>query len=320
MSAVEVEDLHRTYGAVEALRGVSFTIGAGQIVGLLGPNGAGKSTTLRVLTGWLAPTSGHVRVQGIDVLTDPVAARRHLGYLPEGAPLPAEQTVREVLQLAGRLRGLGRAERARAIERVGEQVGIADTLDTPIHDLSRGFRQRVGLGQALLHEPPLLILDEPTTGLDPNQIAQIRALIREVGATRTVVLSTHVLREVEAVCDRVLILHRGRLIADDSPEAIAAATQGLGVIVALGPSKVQITEQTASAQLGALPGVHAVRTLAPHDGERLRLELHADRDVRAQVFGWAVDHGHVLVALEAEGRHLEDVFRQLTLEPQQEAR
>lgn len=313
MSVVEARELRRNYGAIEALRGVSFTIEPGEIVGLLGPNGAGKSTTMKILTGWIAPTGGTARVCGVDVLADPIAVRRQIGYLPENAPVDAEMTVRGYLDFIARVRSLGAAERARGIDAVADEVGIRDRLGQRIGTLSKGFRQRVGLAQALIHRPKFLILDEPTSGLDPNQIAEVRALVRRIGETRTVVLSTHILSEVTATCGRVLIIHQGRLVADGPVEQVVARTQGHVITVGLAASTLVVPEAQVVAELGALAGVQRADPTAPGEGEARRVVLHADTDVRAAVFGWAASRGHVLVELTAERSNLEDVFRRLTV-------
>lgn len=311
MPVVEVQQVHRRYGPIEALAGVSLSVEAGQIVGLLGPNGAGKTTLMKILTGLLAPTRGSARINGHDVLTEPLLARRQLGWLPEGAPLYEEMSVRSFLRFVARARGLRTAETALALDRVAEATGLTPRLRQRIGTLSRGFRQRVGLAQALLHAPPILILDEPTTGLDPNQVIEIRELVRSVGQTRTVLLSTHVLSEVQAVCDRVLILHQGRIVADDATERITDAARGSVCTLGLGPGKVHAPRERIVAQLDEIGGVSAVRPLAELDGVH-RFEIHADRDVRAELFRWAVARGHVLVELTPAKQTLEEVFRRLT--------
>jgi ABC-2 type transport system ATP-binding protein len=308
---VEVADLRRTYGSFEALKGISFRIQAGEIVGLLGPNGAGKSTTMKVLTGFLAPTSGTATVCGHDVVGEPLEVKRHLGYLPEAAPLYPEMTVGAYLDFIGRVRGLGVAERARAIETAAVQCGVTDRLKQRIGTLSRGYRQRVGLAQALLHSPDLLILDEPTNGLDPNQIVEIRALVRRLGQTRTVVLSTHILSEVQVTCDRVLIIHQGRLVADGPTQAITGGSSGQTVTVGLAAGKVAASHEALTADLAAIAGVVSVTPAARQD-DAVRFVLRADRDVRPEVFAWAVARGQVLVELAAETNNLEEVFRRLT--------
>ncbi len=311
MPVVEVQQVHRRYGATEALAGVSCSVASGQIVGLLGPNGAGKTTLMKILTGLLAPTRGRAWINGHDVLTEPLQARRQLGWLPEGAPLYEEMTVIGLLRFVARARGLRTAETALALDRVASATGLIPRLHQRIGTLSRGFRQRVGLAQALIHAPPILILDEPTTGLDPNQVIEIRELVRAVGETRTVLLSTHVLSEVQAVCDRVLILHQGRLVADDTTERITDAARGTVCTLGLGPGKVHAPRERIISQLGGIEGVGAVHPLAQHDGVH-RFEVHADRDVRAELFRWAVAHGHVLVELTSVKQTLEEVFHRLT--------
>lgn len=311
MARVEVDGLRRSFGGFEALRGVSFVVEPGEIVGLLGPNGAGKSTTMKILTGWIAPTAGRARVGGHDVVAEPIAVRRKLGYLPENAPLYDEMSVGAYLAFVGRVRGLGSAERARAIARVATECGITDRLNDRVAVLSRGYRQRVCLAQALLHAPEILILDEPTTGLDPNQIIEIRGLIRRVGRTRTVIVSSHVLSEVQMTCDRVLILHRGELVADAPTRALTERGAGQVLWVGVGAGKVIASADALAAQLARIEGVQRVRGARPVD-EVHRFEVHADRDVRAQVWGWASERGHVLVELSADRTNLEEVFRRLT--------
>jgi ABC-2 type transport system ATP-binding protein len=310
---VEVRELRRAYGSFEALKGVSFAVERGQIVGLLGPNGAGKSTTMKILTTWLAPTGGSASVCGHDVLTEPLEVRRKLGYLPESAPVYGEMAVEPYLEFVGRVRGLGAAERARAVRRVSEECGLLDRQDQRISTLSKGYRQRVGLAQALLHSPELLILDEPTNGLDPNQIVEIRELIRRIGETRTVMLSTHILSEVQVTCDRVLIIHQGQLVADDRTDAVLTGGTGQRVTLGLAQGKVVVTEDALMEQLGALPGVRRVGRAAPVD-EAMRFALEAEGDVREAVFRWAVAGGHVVVELSAARSNLEEVFRRLTVE------
>lgn len=305
---IEVRGVHRQFGVVHALHDVSFTIRQKEVVGLLGPNGAGKTTLLRILSGTLAPTGGHARVGGFDVLADALSAQRELGWLPEGAPAYGEMTVEGYLGFVGRARELAASERVVALDRVCATCDLDEVWHRPVEELSRGFRQRVGLAAALVHEPSVLLLDEPTTGLDPNQRAELRDLVKRIGQTRTVLLSSHVLDEVRAVCDRVVILHQGKVVADDRTERITAAAHGAACVIGFGASKVQATAGQLETDLISIPGVTEVRPLA---GER-RFEVHAERDVRADVFAWAVAHGHVLVELGEQQRSLEQVFRTLT--------
>lgn len=218
---LEADGLTKRYRDFEALRGVSFRLQAGEIVGLLGPNGAGKTTTLRILAGYLSASAGTARIAGIDVHEDPIAARRRVGYLPEVPPLYRDLTVREGLGFAGNLVGLHGRPLARDVERVASMCGIQSVLDRSIRNLSRGYRQRVGLAQALMGDPDVLILDEPTAGLDPRQIDEVRALVRTLGGRHTVLLSTHVLGEVVATCGRAIILSRGRVVADGPLDDLA---------------------------------------------------------------------------------------------------
>jgi ABC-2 type transport system ATP-binding protein len=309
---VQARNLTRRFGTLEALRGVSFSIDRGEVVGLLGENGAGKSTTMRILTGFLAATSGTARVCGLDVLQEPHGVAERIGYLPESAPLYGEMTARGWLEHLGRIRKLGVAHVARRIEVVGEECGITQRLSQRISSLSRGYRQRVGLAGALLHEPELLVLDEPTSGLDPNQIVEIRQVIRRVGATRTVVLSTHILPEVQMTCDRVLIIHQGQLVADQPTDVLLAGADGHITSVAIASGVVDVAVDVMRKQLLDLSGVAEVRDEAPHEGESFRWALHGPDDVRAAAFHWAKEHGYVLVELSARRSTLESVFRRLT--------
>ena len=313
MAAIEVRELRKNYGEHVALRGISFQVEQGEVVGFLGPNGAGKSTAMKILTGYLSPTGGQAFVDGVEVLADPIAAQRKLGYLPEHAPIYLDMRVRDFLNYVGKIRGLGRVERARAIERVAEQCGIAPRLGQQISALSKGFRQRVGLAQALLHSPPILILDEPTTGLDPNQIVEIRNLIREIGRKRTVILSTHILSEVQATCDRVIIINKGELVADGSTADVTARTRGGQLLhVELAPGSVDPGVEAVSERLASLEGITRVQRTEVADRQHYGFELLTEGDRRADIFSFAVDQGLVLLELAPERTNLEEVFRRLT--------
>lgn len=311
MQVVSVKELGRDYGAFTALKDVSFSIESGEIVALLGPNGAGKSTTMKILTGYLAPTFGQVEVCGLDVLEAPMKVRSNIGYLPESAPVYQEMLVGAYLHFIGQARGLGGAERARSVDRMLEECGLKDRVNQRISTLSKGYRQRVGLAQSLLHAPKLLILDEPTSGLDPNQKRDMRAIIRRVGETRTVLLSTHILPEVELTCDRVIIMNQGRLVADGATDKILSAGSEYRLTLGFAAGKVVTTEDVLRQQLLEMDDVLEVASAAPVD-EATRLTLRASRDVREDVFRWAVGRGHVLVELASDKRNLEDVFARLT--------
>ena len=214
---IQAENLSKTYGSFHALKNVSFAIRRGQVTAFLGPNGAGKTTTMKILSGFLSPTSGIARVAGFDVATDRLAAAEKLGYLPENGPLYLDMTPLSLLRFFGEARGMGPKRLAERIEAVTTLLSLRDVLEKPIQKLSKGYRQRCGMAQALLHEPDVLIMDEPTSGLDPNQIRDVRATIRELGKSKTVLLSTHILQEVEAVADRVLFIHAGQIVFDGTP-------------------------------------------------------------------------------------------------------
>ncbi len=315
MSAViEVENLGRTYGAFRALDGVNFAIPTGQIVGFLGPNGAGKTTTMKILTGFMAPTDGGARICGHDVVAESLEVRRRVGYLPESAPVYGDMRVLDYLDFVGRVRGLATGERAQAVERVVAECDIEDRLHQPIGELSKGYRQRVGLAQALLHEPEVLILDEPTSGLDPNQIQHIRNLVRRIGRKRTVLLSTHVLQEVQATCDRVLILNRGKLVADAAVDRVQELVAGGALVrVVFTAGSVRLSRDALAAKLATLEGVARVSPQEESATDLLGFELLANRDVRGDVFDLAVREGVRIVELAREGGSLEEVFRRLTV-------
>ena len=311
---IEVERLRKHFGDHIAVGGIDFAIERGEVVGFLGPNGAGKSTTMKILTGFLSPTAGTARIGGLDVIEDPVGARRKIGYLPEAAPVYPDMRVEDYLEFVGEVRGLARAERANAIERALDRCGLMDRRRQVVGTLSKGYKQRVGLAQAVLHDPDILILDEPTSGLDPNQIVDIRKLIREIGEKKTVILSTHILSEVQASCDRVLIINAGALVADGPTSEVTAVSSGEVVRAAFIPGDVRQDDATIVAALEALDGVGSVRVLpqARSLPDELVVQLQSDRDVREQVYRAATKLGVVLVELRRERSNLEDVFRRLT--------
>lgn len=311
---IEVSDLAKRYGHFDALSGISFSVQSGEIVGFLGPNGAGKTTTMKILTGFTSPTGGSATVAGFDVVSDSLSVRSRIGYLPEAAPTYAEMRVTDYLDFVAQVRGLALAERATAIRRAADECDIVDRLHQVIGTLSKGYRQRVGLAQALLHQPPILILDEPTSGLDPNQILAIRNLIRRIGQSRTVILSTHILQEVEATCDRVLILNRGRIVADATTADVRSARAGGNLVkVTFAADKVRLTGAAIAELLAAMPGVTQAREQAVDEAGQLPFEILADRDVRADLFQFAVHHGLKLYELHREKSTLEEVFRRLTV-------
>ena len=298
---VEVTALGKSYGSVRALDGVRFSIASGEIVGLLGPNGAGKTTVLKILTGYLQPDHGTVTVDGLDVLTDTLAVQERIGYLPENAPLYPELTVQSYLRHIAELRRLSPEEGRTRIMTALAETGLADQMTRPIGELSKGYRQRVGLAQAILHQPRLLILDEPSVGLDPTQIVQIRRLIRALARRSTVLFSTHILSEVEALCDRAVIIMQGRIRADAELETLAAGT---AVLLTLADEVPEAHER-----LLALPGVSAVERERDQRGIHYRITAGAPvEELGRSVFDAAAAGGWPVSELRQERRTLETVF------------
>ncbi|HSL18771.1 MAG TPA: ATP-binding cassette domain-containing protein [Methylomirabilota bacterium] len=302
---IEVENLSKVYVDVPVVDGLSFFVPEGQVLGFLGPNGAGKTTAMRMITAFLPPTSGRVVVAGVDLDDDPVALRRAIGYLPENAPLYPELRVDEYLRFRADVEGVPRVERAARLDEAVDRCMLGEVRRQVIGTLSKGYRQRVGLAGALIHSPPVLILDEPTVGLDPNQIIKVRELITELGRDHTVVLSTHILPEVEQVCERVFIIDRGRIVADGTPDALRSKLLGNpGLQVELGGAG-----DAAAEALGRLEGAVAV---APRGPGRFVVEHEPGADLREAVYRLAVERGWVLLGLTPEQTTLEDVFVRLT--------
>jgi ABC-2 type transport system ATP-binding protein len=314
---IEAQDLSRRYGAFTAVDRISFSVEEGAIVGILGPNGAGKTTTIRMITGFLPPTGGRVTVAGKDLFVEPRKARRDIGYLPENVALYPEMRVREYLAYRARLEGMPRREAKKAVPETIERAMLHDVADQIIGTLSKGFRQRVGLAAAILHRPRVLVLDEPTVGLDPKQIVSIRELIRELGRNATLLLSTHILPEVELLCDRVLIIDRGQIVADGTTAELHERWLGRrGLRVAVRPDGLG-RDDAAEAVAGVLAGLPGVAKLqqvvTPTPGvAAFRLEIDAGTDPREEVFRCAVANGWVLLEMAEERGSLEDVFVQLT--------
>ena len=310
---IRIEGLMKSYGATQALRGVSFEVPRGQVVGFLGPNGAGKSTTMRILAGYLNPTGGTAQVGGVDVTADPVVARRAIGYLPENNPLYEEMMVREFLDFIAEMRALPPAERPARIRRTAERCGLTGVMGKDIGQLSKGYRQRVGLAQAILHDPDLLILDEPTSGLDPNQIAEIRNLIKELGQEKTVILSTHILSEVQSTCTRVLIINEGKLVADDAPERLTMGEGGTVTVVLASRSGAALEPAAVRRVLEGVPGVTGVEPAEGEGGSTLGFALrYGLEDPRRALFEAAVTNDLLLLEVRRHHVSLEETFRKLT--------
>lgn len=309
---IEARGLTKHYGPVTAIENASFEVKRGEVVGFLGPNGAGKTTTMKILTCFIAPSEGSARVAGADIFEDSIAVRQAIGYLPENTPLYTEMLVIEYLDFAARMRGLRGQRIDTRIRKVVDEISLGDVIGKSIGELSKGFRQRVGLAQALIHEPPVLILDEPMSGLDPNQASEIRELIREIGRERTIILSTHNLAEVQVTCGRVLIISEGRIVADDTPEELAARGGKPRFVATLqtnghSPSKLRDA-------FSSIENAHSVETRAGASANEAIVEVvpTGNQDLRADIFRAAVAAGLVLLGLEQRGEDLEDIFRQLT--------
>jgi ABC-2 type transport system ATP-binding protein len=320
-SMIQIESLTKRYGTTEALKGLSFDVPRGQVVGFLGPNGAGKSTTMRILAGFVTPTSGQARVNELDVVTHAVEARRMIGYLPENNPLYEEMMVVDFLGFIADVRAVPKNIRSTRIKNAVERCGLGQVIGKDIHQLSKGYRQRVGLAQAILHEPDLLILDEPTSGLDPNQIVEIRALIKELGKEKTVILSTHILSEVQSTCSRVLIVSGGKLVADDTPERLTAGDGG-GEITVIVASRFNENLDGAkiSAAFGSLAGITHVESVEGEGNGTLGFKLrHGAEDPRRTLFDHIVKNELVLLEARRTQVSLEDTFRKLTGAPRKAA-
>jgi ABC-2 type transport system ATP-binding protein len=303
--SIRVQNLTKEYNNQRAVNQISLTVQPGEIVGFLGPNGAGKSTTMKVATGYLPPTDGTVEVNGFDVRTHPMDVRRSIGYLPEHNPLYLDLYVKEYLRFAGSLHNLRGSALTQRIADVLELVGLGREQHKRIGQLSKGYRQRVGLAQALLHNPPVLILDEPTTGLDPNQLAEIRQVIRDAGRDKTVLFSTHIMQEVEAVCDRVVIINRGQIVADGSLSQLRSASAGDGIVV------VAEFESNLSTP-DILKTVSGIERVEPLGQGQYRITAAPNMDLRAAIFRLAADQNLILVGLRQQESSLEGIFKELT--------
>jgi len=305
---ITVEGVTKRFGSHVAVSDVSFEVGRGEVVGFLGPNGAGKTTTMRLLTGTLQPDEGRVLIDGRSIGDDLTGAKRPTGYLPESNPLYDDMLVCDYLAFAGRLRDLQGKSLRMAVRKAADRTGLDDVFYRPVAEASKGFRQRIGLAAAILHEPEILVLDEPTEGLDPNQRVEIRRLVSELGRERTVLLSTHVMQEVESTCSRLLIISKGRLTADGSVNELISGDRSLAQYI------VEARGDGIGAALSTLPGVARHEEETIEERVRVRLEASGDTDLRPLVFGMARDRGWTLWELHRERVSLEEVFRHLTAE------
>jgi ABC-2 type transport system ATP-binding protein len=315
---IAADALSKQFGSVRALDKVSFEVRKGEVVGFLGPNGAGKSTTMRILTCFISPNQGSATVHGYDVFENPVEVRRMIGYLPQRAPLYQDMNVWEYLEFVSQVRGLDPSGFRARLKKVVEVCGLAQVLGKDIGTLSHGYRQRVGLGQALIHDPPILVLDEPTADLDPNEKAEVLRYIKEIGKDRTILLSTHNLAEVEEACARAIIVSKGRVVADGQLDEIRSRTGAIRYAVALdekGAEKGGHAPSSAEAKsaLQALPGCRRVDE-KPSDEQAHRFEITGpqDSDLRAEIFRLVVAKGWTLLELKRDAQSLDSVFRELT--------
>ncbi|HJO82542.1 MAG: ABC transporter ATP-binding protein [SAR202 cluster bacterium] len=315
---IEVNNVTKMYGNYPAITDVSFRVEAGEILGFLGPNGAGKTTTMKIVTGFIPPTSGEVTIAGYDIVTESLEARRHIGYLPETVPLYTEMNIKEYLTFMGKLRGMSGG---RIASRTDDVVGVChleDYYTTIIGKLSKGFRQRVGIAQAILHEPEVLILDEPTIGIDPIQVVETRQLIKDLGGQQTLILSTHILPEVSQICERVIIIHEGQIIAVDSPENLAERLVGRERV----DIEVKGPQQDVIKAMADVDGVQSVDRIPDEPGQvpKYRVQSELGVEIRAGLAAKVVNAGWDLLGLEGVVMSLEEIFLRLTTEEEVVAR
>ncbi len=302
--SLQVLHLTKYYGQQKAVNDISFQISKGEIVGFLGPNGAGKSTTMKIATGYLPPSSGTVVVDGMDVLHHSLKVRKETGYLPEHNPLYLDMYVHEYLHFVGRVYGISSQRLKNRSSEIIELCGLSREQNKKIEELSKGYRQRVGIAQALIHDPAVLILDEPTSGLDPNQILEIRKLIKDISANKTVIFSTHILQEVQALCDRVIVINLGEIVADNTVENLMRSqTRSLAIIV-------EFSGDVNEEVLNQVPGLKKLNRI---NASSFRLEALEGVDLRGEVFRFAADHSLSLRGLRQEESSLEEIFRELTV-------
>ena len=308
---IEVKNLTKRYGDHLAVDHLNFTVESGKIYGFLGPNGAGKSTTMNIMTGYLGATEGQVLIDGHDILKEPEEAKKNIGYLPEIPPLYMEMTVREYLEFAAELKGIKKDKRESQIEEVIRLAKLRDVENRLIQNLSKGYRQRVGLAQALIGNPKVLILDEPTVGLDPKQIIEIRTLIRKLGKNHTVILSSHILSEVQAVCDKIIVINEGKVVANDTEEHLSQKLSGEHKLTA----KIQGDKDKIVRAMQGIKGVEKVICDASHkDGVNdIRIEAKEGVDIRRDVFETVVKNGWYMLELKTSELSLEDIFLKLTM-------
>ncbi|MCC6320125.1 MAG: ABC transporter ATP-binding protein [Phycisphaerales bacterium] len=318
---IEIKGLVKRFGALTAVDGVSFSVQRGEVLGFLGPNGAGKSTTMKMLTGYLSPTAGRVTVVGHDVEQEPIAVKERIGYLPEGAPAYPDMTPWEFLNFIAQVRGIDRARRAARIEEVASMVHLEGVMRQTIDTLSKGYKRRVGLAQAILHDPEVLVMDEPTDGLDPNQKHEVRALIQKMAPAKAIVLSTHILEEVEAVCTRAIIINRGRIVADGTPAELRARSRHHNAVSVKIRAGGAVSAEAARSELARLAGV-AGAEIGPSDNGDLSLIVYpkGQGSIASEVGAHVRSRGWVVDELRVEAGRLDEVFRDITVGRGEEVR
>ncbi|MCF7811182.1 ATP-binding cassette domain-containing protein [bacterium] len=309
---IDIKQLTKVYGTQKAVDNISFKVEKGEILGFLGPNGAGKTTTMKIITCFMPPTSGEVTVGGFPVLENSIDIRRMIGYLPELNPLYGDMNLVDFLKYVADLRGIEKSKQNNRIQNMIDICGLGDVLHKNINELSKGYRQRVGLAQAMVHDPDILILDEPTIGLDPNQVVDIRNLIKRLGREKTVILSTHILSEVQATCDRAIIINKGLIVADSSLAELQRDLEGKASINV----EIKTSDNSIADHLTSIEGVEEVRELYLDDSinRNFNIVSTAGSDPRELIFNKAVENGWIIIGMAREIRSLEDVFHQLTKE------
>lgn len=309
---IEISNLTKYYGDLCALDDVSFSIKKGEILGLLGPNGAGKTTALRLLTGYLSPTSGTITAKGISVKDDPLAIKEMIGYLPESAPLYQDLLVYDYLGYVADIRGFEGEGKDARIRELSDICGLREVMHRSIEEISKGYKQRVGLAHAMMSDPEILVLDEPTTGLDPNQIAEIRSIIKQIGKEKTVILSTHILSEVEASCDRVVIIHKGRIVADSNTEELKRSSES---DYSVNISLMGVGREDVENLLSSVEGISEIQSAGSENGAmNFHILCKTDQDIRKDIYHEIKKTDWVLLELKRESKSLEKVFRELTKE------
>ncbi|MEE4197619.1 MAG: gliding motility-associated ABC transporter ATP-binding subunit GldA [Bacteroidales bacterium] len=301
--SIHVKDLTKIYGTQKAIDHINFEIATGEIVGFVGPNGAGKSTTMKILTGFIPPSSGEAKINTLDLVENSLEIRKQIGYLPENNPLYWDMYVKEYLEFVSGIYKLGNQTKQR-IEEIIEKTGLTLERKKKIGALSKGYRQRVGLAQALIHNPSILILDEPTSGLDPNQIIEIRNLISEVGKEKTVLLSTHIMQEVEAICDRIIIINKGKIVADDSIDSIYSHSKDQYITIV-----VEFDREPGQKQLEKIDFVDKVAKI---DNQNWLIQTASKEDIRQKIFKFAVESNLTVLSMQKKEKSLEEVFQELT--------